>query len=318
MYFLIALFYSNSADAQVARMELHAIPSVTMSDADFLKGEKGGAPVTLGAILRLPKAAVEKMPAVVLLHTSGGMGGSGGPVDEWSRELNELGLATFAIDSFAGRGIVETSNDQTRLARLAMILDAYSALEHLAKHRNIDASRIAVMGFSRGGQSALYSAMTRFGKMHGPAGGLRFAAHISLYPDCSTTFRDADAVDAPIRILQGAADDYNPLASCQRLVETLQASGGNVQLLVYPDAHHVFDSPALKEPRKLQTAVTLRKCRLAEKAPGVIVNQETMQPFAYTDACVEKGPTIGYNEAASKKARADVKAFLSAIFKLKG
>jgi len=69
--------------------------------------------------------------------------------------LNELGVAALAVDSFAGRGIVSTNTDQTQLDRLSMVVDAYRALELLAKHPRIDPTRIAVMGFSRGGQSAL-------------------------------------------------------------------------------------------------------------------------------------------------------------------
>ena len=154
--------FGADAWGQVARQEVHALQSTTLSDAAFLDGKKDGAPVTLAAHLRLPKIGAERLPAVVLLTGSGGLGGSGGMIDEWSRELNEIGVATFAVDSFAGRGIIETVTDQTRLGRLNMIVDAYRALELLTKHRQIDPARIAVMGFSRGGQSALYSSLVRF------------------------------------------------------------------------------------------------------------------------------------------------------------
>jgi hypothetical protein len=128
------------AQAQVARQEIYALQSVTLSDSDFLSGKIEGVPVTLAGALRLPKLGTEKLPAVILLHGSGGIGGSGGMIDEWSRELNEIGVATFAVDSFAGRGIVETVTDQTRLGRLNMIIDAYRALDLLSRHRQLDDS----------------------------------------------------------------------------------------------------------------------------------------------------------------------------------
>jgi hypothetical protein len=52
-------------------------------------------------------------------------------IDEWSRELNQLGIATFAIDSFAARGLVSTVMDQSQLGRLNMVADAkLGAMSH--------------------------------------------------------------------------------------------------------------------------------------------------------------------------------------------
>jgi dienelactone hydrolase len=311
------LLVGGEAQAQMARQEFYSLQSVTLSDADFLNGKKDGVRVILAGVLRLPKLGPEKLPAVVLLHGSGGVGGSGGMIDEWSRELNEIGIATFAVDSFSGRGIIETVTDQTRLGRLNMIIDAYRALDLVSKHRQIDASRIAVMGFSRGGQSSLYSSLIRFQKMHGPAGGLEFAAHIGLYAPCGTTYRGDDDVAKPIRLLHGTADDYVPIGPCRAYVDRLSKLGKDIRLIEYPDAHHVFDAPAFKEPRKIAAAPTTRRCLMVEGDEGTVLNQETKQPFSYGDACVEKGPTVAYQEAASTQSRAYVRGFLKEVFALK-
>jgi hypothetical protein len=76
-----ALFFGAQAQAQLARQEFHALQSVTLSDAAFLNDKKDGVPVTLAGALRLPTLGSEKLPAVILLHGSGGVGGSGGSVD---------------------------------------------------------------------------------------------------------------------------------------------------------------------------------------------------------------------------------------------
>jgi len=306
------------ASAQLARLEVHPFSSITLKDSDFLAGRKNGQQVTLAGELRIPKAGNDKLPAVVLLHGSGGIGGAGSMIDEWSRELNQLGIATFAVDSFAGRGLVSTVADQTQLGRLNMAGDAYRALEVLAKHSRLDASRIAVMGFSRGGQGALYSAMNRLYGALGPANNLRFAAHIAFYPDCMTSYRsDTEVGDKPIRILHGTADNYNPVAPCRAYLERLTKAQRNVQLVEYPDAHHVFDAPILRTPVTLSAATTTRRCQLVEAENSEIINRETQKPFTFGDACVEKGPTIAFNEAANTQARAFVREFLTQVFKLK-
>jgi hypothetical protein len=96
----IGLFAPMSS-AQVARTELHAIPTLTLSDRQFLTGDKNGTPVTIAGVLRIPRLGTDRLPAVILVHGSGGIGGN---VDRWSQELNSIGLATFVTDSFTARG----------------------------------------------------------------------------------------------------------------------------------------------------------------------------------------------------------------------
>src|SRR5438034_11824261 len=96
-----------------------------------------------------------------------------------------------------------------------MIVDAYGALELLSKHQRIDASRIAVTGFSKGGFVALYSSLKRFRQMHGPA-DVHFAAHTTFYASCYTTYvEDQQASDCAIRLCHGTADAYGSIGPCR-------------------------------------------------------------------------------------------------------
>jgi dienelactone hydrolase len=163
------------------------------------------------------------------------------------------------------------------------------------------------MGFSRGGQAALYASMKRFQRLYATS-GQEFATYIVFYPDCTTTYRDdEDVADKPIRIFQGSADDYDPVAATRAYVKRLQAKGKNVQLTEYAGAGHNFDNRALKTPVKLEKAQTVRHCECAEADNGVIINVKTRQPFTYADPCVEYGPTLAYNEKAATEARKAVK-----------
>ena len=74
-----------------------------------------------------------------------------------------------------------------RLGRLNFILDIYGALEMLAKHPRVDPERIALMGFSRGGQGALYASLKRFHEAWNKSSA-QFAGYIAFYPDCATTY----------------------------------------------------------------------------------------------------------------------------------
>lgn len=302
--------------AQVARIEVHPFASITLTDQQILTGAKDGKPVTLAGELRIPRPGTDRLPAVVLLHGSGGISGA---VDIWSQQLNSHGVATFIPDSFTARGIVSTVADQDQLGRLASTFDAYRALELLARHPRIDPTRIAVMGFSRGGQAALYSSLKRLHRMHGPAGGVEFAAYVTLYANCGTTYvDDHDVADKPIRMFHGVADDYVPIAPCRAYVDRLRAKGKDVSLTEYAEAHHVFDSPAFKTPLKVPQAQTTRRCRLEEAPDGRIVNSQTRQPFTNAgDPCVEKGVTVAYNADAYAQVLVAVKEFIGAALKPK-
>jgi dienelactone hydrolase len=273
-----------------------------------LAGREDGKPVTVAGELRLPRAGTERFPLVILLHGSGGISGY---VVDWEQEFLAMGVATFVIDSFTSRGIVNTNNDQAQLGRLAQTEDAYRALAVLAKHPRVDPTRVMLMGFSRGGQNALYSGLTRFQRMHLPASGARFAAHIAFFPDCSYTYRDDEDLAAPVRIFHGSADNYNPIAPCRAYVERLRAKGKNIQITEYPGASHVFDGRANKPPVSLPQAQTVRNCKWEEGDGGQLFNAKTKQPYSYSDPCVERGVTIAYDEKATTEARKAVAEFVT-------
>jgi dienelactone hydrolase len=299
--------------AQAARIEIHTFESLTLTSKQFLTGAKDGPAARIGGALQLPQGT-SRIPAVLLVHGSAGIGAN---VDRWAQELNAIGLATFVLDSFTGRGIAETVTDQSRLGHLAMIVDAYRALELLAKHAQIDASRIAVMGFSKGGFVALYSSLRRFQRIYGAA-GVEFAAHIPFYPPCNTVYLEDELVsDRPIRVFHGAADDFVSIAPCRSYVERLRRAGKDVQLTEYAGARHVFDNPLYSPPLFLADAVTTNGCPREERPGGEIVNAGTDQPFRWSDPCVGRGATVGYDAVATAEATESVKAFLAATFRLK-
>jgi dienelactone hydrolase len=296
--------------ARTARIEIHSFETVTLADKQFLMGAKEGIPNSIGGELRLPPGT-EPVPAVALVHGSAGVGAN---VDRWAQELNGMGVAAFLLDSFTGRGIVQTVTDQSQLGSLAMIVDAYRGLDLLRRHSAIDASRIAVMGFSKGGFAALYASLKRFRQMHGTA-GVEFAAYISFYPACNTTYlEDEQVTDRPIRVFHGTADDYVSIEPCRNYVQRLRRAGKDIRLTEYAGARHAFDNPLYSPIRSLPDAVTSR-CLREERSGGEIVNVETGRPFSWSDSCVARGATVGYDPRATTEATKAVRSFLTAAFR---
>lgn len=308
----IALCFIEHAHADIDKIEIHPLESSTLTTQEFLLGKKNGKPSIIAGELRLPKTTgKEPLPAVVLLHGSGGIKNN---VSEWSEFLNRMGVATFIPDTFSGRNIDNTKAEA--LSRNVNIVDAYCSLTFLAKHPRIDPKRIAVMGFSRGGRAALYASLKRFQRMHGPGDGIEFAAYIAFYPDCGTTFLEDDEISGkPIRIFHGSADDWNPIAPCRAYVERLRKKNKNVELIEYADAHHVFDNAGLIIPQKFDQTPTAGKCLLAETTGGLIINQATKQPFSLKDTCAERGVTMAYSAEAHTEAKKRVEELILDVLK---
>lgn len=308
---LVLTGFAGWSQAQV-RIEVSPFESMTLTSDAFLRGE-AGKPVMLAGELRIPRPGIDKLPAVIFMHASGGVNAG---VDRWAQDLNSLGVATFIVDSFSGRGLTGLPPDPSNEAFLWVIVDAYRALGLLAQHPRIDPSRIAVMGFSMGGLVAIYTSNERFWKAYGPA-NVQFAAHISLYGNCGVTYRDDTKVTAkPIRMFHGTADDIELVAPCRAYVTRLKQAGADATLTEYAGAQHGFDWFMFKEPMKLPAARTGVNCSLAEGERGQLIDTATGKAYDPAVSCNVKGGTLLYNEAAAAATTAAVKEFLTTAFGL--
>ena len=297
---------ASSAQAQFVREEILAVESMNVSIAEVLNGQKGTT-ITLGGLLRLAKPGPNQ-PVVVIFHHAGGIGGARGTVDEWSNFLNEEGISTFVVDSYAPRGI-NSSADLGKFPAITRIPDAFAALDVLTKHPLVDPKKIIIMGQSHGALAAVYSGLERFQKVYGS--GQQFAAHISIYGGCNVRVQGDEATIGPVLFLNGTADTFVSFEACRAYAQRLKSTGKAAQIFEYEGADHLFDGPSVQK-REFPEANISGWCNQQE-ADGALQNTATGKTLVPSDACFRKGASVGYNEPAMLKAHEHGLAFIKEV-----
>ena len=291
--------------------------------ADLMRGNQSGEPVNVIGHLFVPPGT-EKIPAVVLVHGSGGIYNA--ELDFWPKQFNAAGIAVFTLDMFGPRGVHSTAEDQSQVPFAADTADAFAALKLLATHPRIDAKHIAIMGFSRGGIAALRSSVEKVIASQKLPNGVRYAAVVPTYPGaCAGVFRLAVKPGvfskAPILFIHGDADDYTPIGPCQDYADKIGKAGTPVEFAVIEGAHHKFDSDDLKRHYVRGATRTKPECPLeTDIDTGYVYDRTTgtrLQGEAFAAAlkgCGAVGATVeGSTRARDKAAQAAV-AFLKKTF----
>ena len=94
------------ADGAHGKIEFHSYTPASQAPL-LARSYLQQQPVVIGGELALPErsplARGGRMPAVILMHGSGGI--SEEREHAWAKRLNAIGVATFIVDSFTGGGI---------------------------------------------------------------------------------------------------------------------------------------------------------------------------------------------------------------------
>ena len=262
-------------------------------------------------ILKLPENySKNKYPLII------GVAGSLGWKDH-HREILEIyrqmGIATFELHSFKSRGVESTVGEQIKVTTAMMILDSYKALDTLSNHPNIDKNNIAITGWSLGGGATLLSGWIPLIDAINPSN--RFAAHLAYYPPCIVEPADLNFTDAPIHILIGEDDNWTPASACISLVESAKKIRENIDITVFENSHHSFDSNL--EITTVEDGYSLTDCMFKLRSDGTLLlnffNLPMTSPYLQKIAlgiCANRGTTICGNEAAKREAHYISKAFM--------
>ena len=309
-------FTASDTRGEFSFMSVDAQTSVR----DLKAGKPLNANTELSGVLSFPgllavsASATNKVPAVVLMHGSNGPNKS---VKAWADHLNSIGVATFMLDIFTGRGIKSSGEDQSQIKRDTGAIDALLALKLVASHPFIDSTRIAVMGFSKGGTSAEVAAFKLANDLVlGKDSPVQFAGHIAFCGGCYATAR---TTGAPILMLIGEAEDYLPAANCRHTAALLKMGGANVKLVTYPGAYHGFDTgnKLVRHPNLQNTP----SCRaVADYDTGQFYLPNGTDPMKGVPAAQmlrqpcesERGASAGGNSDAARAAKVEVNSFVKA------
>lgn len=207
-----------------------------ISAADFVTFEGAtitGDPLMLTGELSKPQGE-GPFAAVVLLHGCSGMFSKDGRnrYDAWVSRLVSWGYVTLQVDSLGPRDKTNICGSVLSVNPLyERMPDAYAGKSYLASQSYVDDKRIAVMGWSHGGSTTLYTVDNiHLGRIRSDP----FKAAIAFYPWCLTRLL---RVNAPLLILIGEKDDWTPAYRCKNMLLELDEA----TLKIYPDAHHESD-----------------------------------------------------------------------------
>jgi dienelactone hydrolase len=292
--------------------------SSTYSDfRQILTREAATGTVTVQATLGFPEEKKDRYPAVIVVH---GLGGYRDANEGYvAAELRKSGFATVTYDSFAARGTTGAAMQGSPGYLPAGVVDAFAALRRLSSEPRIDADRIAIIGFSFGGEVAHLTAFERLRSALNPGPG-RFAAHVAFYPggNLGVIAERGAYTGSPILMLLGEKDDNLPVAKVETYLAYARAAGNPapIETVTYPGAYHAWTFPDLVTSRFYPELVSTKKCPLillGPRQPMVLIDGQTepFDPSAF-GACLREAPgySMGFDAAVRAQSIADAVGFL--------
>jgi dienelactone hydrolase len=322
LWVLVATIVYGTANGhcQGSRAGMTAVTfqSSTYSDMrQLLARQAAGGAVTVKATLGFPEQAKDRYPAVIVVH---GLGGYRDANEGYvAAELRKAGFATLTYDSFAARGTTGAALQGSPGYLPPGVADAYAALRFLSGERRIDADRIAIIGFSYGGEVAHLAAFETL-RAALDSGAGRFAAHVAFYPGGSfgATAEPGAYTGSPVLMLLGGKDDNLPVTKIENYLAYARAAGtpAPIETVIYPGATHAWTIPDLGTTRFYPDYVSTKKCPLlllGSKRPALLIDGEA-KPFDPTvfGACAAAAPgySMGFDAAVRAQSITDAVRFL--------
>jgi dienelactone hydrolase len=193
----------------------------------------------LKGFLAYDDASPDKRPGVLVFPEWWGLNDY---AKDRAKQLAALGYVAFAADLYGDGKVIDTAHPEDalksvttlRMNQKAWRARAEAALKQIQAQPNVDASKLAAIGYCFGGSTALQLAYT--------GADLKAVAtfHAAL-PAPSPA--EAKAVKARILVSTGADDKGIPPAAVAAFKKALDAAGVKEQVVSYPRVVHSFTVP---------------------------------------------------------------------------
>ncbi|GAA5555445.1 hypothetical protein Asch01_00132 [Acinetobacter schindleri] len=167
--------------------------------------------------------------------------------EQRARELAEHGYAALAIDMYGDKKVTTASNQayewmmQTFEDPDTIVNRATAALNTLAAQDEVDADKLAAIGFCYGGKVALDLA-----RSNAPLQAVA-TFHANLSPKAPA---QEGQVQAEILVLHGEQDSMVSLDDVESFRKEMQAANVKHGVIIFKDAKHGFSNPLADERAK--------------------------------------------------------------------
>jgi dienelactone hydrolase len=262
----------------------------------------------------MPARTPPRLPAVVLMHGTSGIGRG---EDAVAQRLTAAGYAVLIVDRYRGRA----GQDVQGNAPWNIVADGFAALGAAAADARIDRNRIGIVGISSGGTAVISTGSER-ARLRFRLGETRYAAHVAITPQCLVSYGPPGATTgAPMLLILGGEDLSAPPRLCQELV-SLHAQLGipsRIALQVIPGAPHGFLNAGIQRDVFRTDRSDFRNCPVLfidSQGPALFRDgnlQRVSRPEvqAAMRTCHRPGSTFGFRPQASEAALASTVDFLA-------
>ncbi|MDX2177043.1 MAG: dienelactone hydrolase family protein [Candidatus Sumerlaeia bacterium] len=185
-----------------------------------------------------PAKPGEKLPAVLVVHEWMGLNDF---AKEQAARVADLGYVGFAVDIY-GKGVrAKDAQEAGQLAgkyrsgdRALLRARINAALEEVRKRPDVDADRIAAIGFCFGGSTVLELARS----------GADVRGVVSFHGGIAPVDpADAKNIKAKVLVLHGAVDPYDPREEVIAFEDEMNAAGVDYEVVLYSGTVHSFTNP---------------------------------------------------------------------------